>query len=139
MMMTTSIRVSWYRPSLAHFMVMGLPPESGRYHCFDLKMPIFAHGHSTQVKKPNHHHAYYEAKTGKNLAFLYDACSSMMPCGFQKTWLLVQPHFGWTVKYDVKSKKVESASKEGSDEVVLICLLTQQLCTNARSETIPNP
>jgi len=36
------------------------------------KMPaVFAHGHSTQVKKPNYYHHVSEATTGKNCAFFY--------------------------------------------------------------------
>jgi len=82
------------------------------------KKQVFTHGYSTQLKKPNYHHAY-EAKNDKNLAFHYgygkhyvaDAFS-MMPCGFQESWHLVKPHFGWTVKCDMKGTKVNCAPKE---------------------------
>jgi len=82
------------------------------------KKQVFTHGYSTQLKKPNYHHAY-EAKNDKNLAFHYgydkhyvaDAFS-MIPCGFQESWHLVKPHFGWTVKCDVKGAKVNCAPKE---------------------------
>ncbi len=68
---------------------------------------------------PTSYHHAYEDKSDKNLAFLYgygkhnvaDAFS-MMPCGFQETCILVKPHFGWTVKCDMKRAKAGSASKE---------------------------